>query len=156
MAFLLPILLLLSVVAVEFGFAFVDWSAVSNATRTGARVAAAAGDEPNADNDVLIPAIVEAMTDAPRSDIVTIEIFQVNPDGSQGPLNRYTEVSPGNWACVPCGYPEPARNTTLGATHTVGVRINFAHDWVVDFWSATGPTWSDTETIRLEPDFQGN
>ncbi len=154
MAFLLPILLLLSVVAVEFGFAFVDWSAVSNATRTGARVAAAAGDEPNSDNDVLIPAIVEAMIDAPRSEITTIEIFRVNPDGTEGPLNRYTEIS-GSWSCAPCGYPESVRNTSLTNPDTIAVRINFTHDWVVDFWSATNPSWSDSETVRLEPDFLG-
>lgn len=155
MAFLLPILLMLSIVAVEFGFAFLDWTAVSNATRTGARVVSAAGDEPGSDVSVMIPAIVEAMSGAPRANIETIDVFYVNADGSQGAVSRYTEVSPGSWVCGPCVYPETNRNTTLSGVHTIGVRINFTHDWVVDFWSSSDAAWSDTEVIRIEPNLQG-
>lgn len=148
-AFLLPILLLLSVVAVEFGFAFVDWSATSNATRTAARVVSAAGDKPGADRIVLIPAVVEAMKDAPRATIVSIEVF----NAISGASNVYT--SPG-WACFPCNFVETDRVTSLNNPDMIGVRIDFTHDWVVDFWSGTNPTWSDTQTVRLEPDFGGN
>jgi len=148
-AFLLPVLLLLSVVAVEFGFAFVDWSATTNATRTAARVVSAAGDKPGADGIVLIPAVVEAMKDAPRATVVSIEVFNVN----SGASNVYT--SPG-WACFPCNFDEMNRDTQLGSLDTIGVRIRFTHDWVVDFWSGTNPTWSDTQIVRLEPDFGGN
>jgi len=153
-AFLLPILLLLSVVAVEFGFAFVDWLAVSNSTRTAARVAASAGDDPQADM-FIFDAIEEAMTDAPRAEIQSIEIFQVLSDGSQGPTNTYVQVS-GSWSCTFCAYPSTSRSTALTSLHTIGVRVNFSHDWVVDFWSSTEPSWSDEEIIRLEPNIQGS
>lgn len=153
-AFLLPILLMLSVVAVEFGFAFVDWLAVSNSTRTAARVAAAAGDDPNADTFV-IDAIVEAMAEAPRASIDTIEIFQVLSDGSEGPGQTYVEIA-GSWTCTFCGYPATSRSTALTSLDTLGVRINFTHDWVVDFWSSSAPAWSDQQIIRLEPNIQGS
>jgi Flp pilus assembly protein TadG len=153
-AFLLPILLMLSVVAVEFGFAFVDWLAVSNSTRTAARVAASAGDDPMADA-FITDAIEEAMAEAPRAAIDTIEIFQVLSDGSQGPTNTYVNIA-GSWSCTFCAYPATSRSTSLNSLHTIGVRVNFTHDWVVDFWSATAPNWSDQEIIRLEPNIQGS
>lgn len=150
-AFLLPLLLMLSVVAAEFGFAFMDWMSVSNATRTGVRIAASGGDAPTTDAAVLA-AIEDAVGSAPRATISSVDIFEVQGDGSQGATNSYA-YSGGFGPCSPCGWPASARSTTLGNLDVVGVRVNFDHSWVVGLWEGSDAAWSDTEIIRLEPDF---
>lgn len=150
-ALLLPILLLLSVVAAEFGFAFVDWLAVSNSTRTAVRVAASGGDAPTTDAAIL-SAIEDAMAGAPRATITSVEIYEVLVDGSQGLTQGYP-YSGGFGGCSPCGWPAGSRSTVFASLDTVGVRINWTHDWVVGLWAAAPASWSDQEIIRLEPEF---
>lgn len=153
MAFLLPILLLLSVVAAEFGFALVDWMAVSNATQTSARVASAAGDDPAADT-LILAAIDEAWTSAPAASLTKVEIYEVLADGSRGSENRYSGGA-GSWVCGagadPCNWPSTSRSVSLDDPDTVGITIRYDHAWVTGFWSDTAINWADTEVIRLEP-----
>ncbi|MDH3500755.1 MAG: pilus assembly protein [Acidimicrobiia bacterium] len=152
-AFVLPVLLLLSIVAAEFGFALADWLAVSNATRTGARVVSAGGDDPSTDTAVL-NAIEEAFSGAPRADITSVEIFEVLPGGSQGATQQYP-YSGGFGACSVCAWPPASRSDQLASLDTAGVRVNFNHNWVIGLWSNTPAGWGDSEVIRIEPDFQG-
>ena len=74
MALVLPLLLVLALGAAEFGFAFVDWQAVSGATREGARVGSAAGDSPLADAAIL-NSVGEALSDVPHSQVLAAWIF---------------------------------------------------------------------------------
>lgn len=158
MAMLLPILLLLSLVAAEFGFALVDWMAVSNATQTAARVGSAAGDDPSADALVLA-AIDEAFTSAPGATLTKVEIYEVLADGSRGAENHYSGGS-GSWICGagadPCAWPSSGRSVSLNAPDTLGITIRYDHAWIVGYWSDSVISWADTEIIRLEPNMQVN
>lgn len=156
MAMLLPILLLLSIVAAEFGFAFVDWMAVSNATQTAARVGSSSGDDVSADA-LILAAIDEAWTSAPGATLTKVEIYEVMSDGTRGNENHYSGGS-GAWLCGagsdPCNWPSTGRSVSLDAPDTMGVTIRYDHTWIVGYWSDTTIAWADSETIRLEPNLQ--
>lgn len=101
MALILPVLLLIVLGTLEFGFAFDHHLTLEYASREGARTGAALS---NADNDAAvcatvdpqIIAAVQRVLTSPGSDIeldevAEIRIFRAGADGQEtGPVNRWT------------------------------------------------------------------
>lgn len=155
MALVFPILLMLAVGAAEIGFAMVDWLAVSNATREGARVGSAAGDSSVADVSILA-AVDEALTSLDGSTVSKVEVFKADIDGSAldavNLLNEYVPDGSGGWLCANnCPWTPASRNVSASSLDRLAVRISFTHNWVTGLMPLGPGTWSDDTVMRLEP-----
>ena len=164
-AVVLPLLLALLLGLAEFGLAFRDWLTINSASRSGARVGTAAGQ--NAAADILVlQAIEAALGSSTFDDVTAVVIYQSNEDGDPipGQQNRYR---PNAGACgwAPC--PDPAVGPTYGGPwvpsvrqvtvapgtplDVMGVRIEFTHQWVTGFLGFSDANWEDTAVMRMEP-----
>jgi Flp pilus assembly pilin Flp len=146
---------------IEFGLAFRDWLSVTSSTREGARVAAAAGNAPDADC-----AILNAMTGpllavpTDSADTFRVFIYKANVDGSMSGAFQLFVPDEGaalnpvacnqSWDLVTNGYPAASRNVTFSNLDTVGVRIEFVHQWVTNLFPANAD-WTDDSIMRMEP-----
>ena len=90
-AMILPLLLFMVVSILELGVAFKDWLTTDFAAKEGARVGAVAGNDIDADCD-LVQAIVKGYSAVDFSNLDHIAIFQVNTNGTPvgGTLNQWT------------------------------------------------------------------
>lgn len=157
MAMILPLLVVLAIGAAELGFAFIDWFDVSAATREGARVGAAAGDDPTA--DTLILAVVnEALADLPYGEMTEVWIYDADANGAvideTNLTNKYVPNGGGGFNCTNmCPWDPALRETNPNLDLTrLGVRVFFTHDWVTGFFLWSGSADFEDETImRLEP-----
>lgn len=157
MAFIAPLLIVLAIGAAELGFAFIDWFDVSAATREGARVGAAAGDDGAA--DTLILAVVnEALTDLRYGELTEVWIYDAAADGSViddiNLANKYQPDGGGGFNCVnTCPWTPSMRETNPNLDLTrLGVKVFFQHNWVTGFFLWSGSADFEDETImRLEP-----
>jgi len=159
----MPLILLLILGIVEYGLLFKDWLTVSNATREGARVGSALGDDLDADCEI-IKAVVTGLVGANLDDLQSIDIFESSTSGTPVPgnLNRYAYTGGAasdpldctKWA-GPIGWPAGSRNVTVGPSDDLdilGVRLQFTHNWVTNFGPFSGTSTIDETTIsRLEP-----
>jgi hypothetical protein len=153
----------------EFGLAFRDWLTVSSATRSGARVGSAAGQDPAADILVL-EAVDAAMSATDLSKVQEVWIFKATDDGGVaggGTTNKYGRSSTScGWSPCPDpdlggfsyggGWTPASRNVTTGPgsdLDLLGVRIVFEHDWITNFFIGGTSTWTDDTVMRLEPQF---
>lgn len=165
LAIALPVLVILVVGMIEFGFGFLDFQVVTGATREGARVGASAGADPIAD-DLIVAAVDEALGGL-GNDSVAREIWIYKSDSSGSIVdevnltNKYTPNGSGGWDCqAPCPWPPAVRVTTLDPSLTViqrdylGVRVVFDHAWVVGLFPFSPPTWVDDTVMQLEPEFE--
>ena len=169
-AILVPVFLLLVFGAIELGLAFKDRHTVSSAANAAGRTGATAGRDPVADIAILdaIEASFGSVVD-PNA-IVRVDIFSADIDGNKIAFDRY--VYDGDPACpwVPCpdpaifeGYGAPAgwdpstRDTTLDADglHTLGIEIQYTHNWITNIFGGGPATWTETALVRLEPDLLG-
>ena len=147
---------------IEFGLAFRDWLSVTSSTREGARVAAAAGNEPDADCAIL-NAMTGPLLAVPTDDADTFRVFiyKANNDGSisgefqEFTANDGTSLDPvdcnKSWDRVTNGYPPANRKVTFDDLDTVGIRIEFTHQWVTGFFPGGNPDWTDDAIMRMEP-----
>lgn len=157
MAFIAPLLIILAIGAAELGFAFIDWFDVSAATREGARVGAAAGDDAAA--DTLVLAVVnEALTDLPYGEMTEVWIYDAAADGSIiddiNLTNKYEPDGVGGFNCTnTCPWSPAMRETNPNLDLTrLGVKVFFRHDWVTGFFLWSGSADFQDETVmRLEP-----
>lgn len=151
-ALIVSVLLVLGIGAAEFGFAFVDWLAVSSATREGARTGSAAGKDPGADT-LILGAVDQAMAGNPNAIVQEIWIFKADANGVPEPasINLYTP-SGGGYTCSSCTWPSASRSTDALSLDNLGVRVVFQHDWITGLLPWLGnQTWSDDTVFRLEP-----
>ena len=72
------LLIFLTVGAAEYGLAMRDHLSVTGATREGARVGAAAGDEPGADCRIL-EATAGGLQSLEADEVLEVRIFEANP-----------------------------------------------------------------------------
>jgi Flp pilus assembly protein TadG len=163
MALAIPILVILVVGLIEFGFGFLDFQVVSGATREGARVGSALGNAPNADQ-LIIDAVEEALSGMrENSEPQEIWIFKSDSNGNVvdevNTTNKYKPNALGAWVCdVPCPWDEATRSVTLNDSLTtvtrdyLGVRVIFEHEWVVGLFPFSAPIWVDDTVMQLEPD----
>lgn len=161
-AFAAPIVILLVVGLIEFGFGFIDLQTVASATTSGARVGSAFGPDPG--SDALIgAAVADALSDLRASSTVEeLWIYESNEAGDVvddvNLANKYAPDGGGGWICTN-GCPwDPATRTTdlsnaIGVVNRdyLGVRVVFKHEWVTGLLPFPAPTWTDDAVVLLEP-----
>jgi hypothetical protein len=162
-AIILPILLILALGTVEFGFAFVDWLSVANASRTGARIGSAAGVTATADS-VILGAVGQALSDMDSSVVNAVWIYDADATGnpldgctigSEGTCtttNVYAPSGGSGWSCVNgCPWTPALRDNKLPGLDRVGVRVIFTHSWLTSFLPLPAGPWMDDSVFQLEP-----
>jgi Flp pilus assembly protein TadG len=160
-ALIFPLMILMTVSILELGLAFKDFLTLSFTARDAARVGALAGNDPDADCN-LIQAIVAGFG-ASSLDGVTIEIFKASEStGNPVPGNvntwRITSGDPTDctdWTVLET-WPSTTRQVTVGPTtklDILGVTIDTTHTWVTGL-----PPWRGTMNVsrtalqRIEPE----
>ena len=154
------LLLLLVIGAFEWGMALRDWMTVSSATREGARAAASAGSNGQADCAVL-EAVAGALQNIPSEDVVEVVIYESDTAGSFGLAQRYRSVRDsdpvsltcvGEWYQLGNAWPPADREDTGNDRDWVGVRVIFDHHWQTGFlWFSGSSRWQDDTVMRIEP-----
>ncbi|MEX1135104.1 MAG: TadE family protein [Acidimicrobiia bacterium] len=163
-AMIFPLMILLTVTLLELGLAFKDFLTISFTARDAARVGSLAGNNPDADCDI-IQSIVAGFS---ASDLtgVDILIFKANEgDGGRNPSTTNT------WTLKPLGnpnlcdsanwtftenWPSTTRQVNVGPStklDILGVTIETTHDWITGLppWRGTMDV-SRTALQRLEPE----
>ncbi|MEO8694136.1 MAG: TadE/TadG family type IV pilus assembly protein [Acidimicrobiales bacterium] len=164
---------------IEMGILFRDHLTITNATRDGARTAAASGNDIDADWRIL-QTINQSAAAADRADIQRIVIFKATSTSDRpsatckagtsvdGVCNVYTVAdlarpvtdftcaasSPDKRFC-PYGPISPAgppyyRDTRMSALGYVGVYVEMRHRYVTGFFGASVMI-RDTSVVRIEP-----
>jgi len=161
-----PLVILLIVGLVEFGFGFIDLQTVASATTSGARVGSAFG--PDADADSIIQdAVTDGLSDLRSSSIVQqLWVYRSNESGEvvdvTNTTNIYEPVFGGDgsvtgWITVQEPWTPNLRTTDLSTSIGVinrdylGVRVIFHHEWVTGLMPFPAPTWTDDAVVLLEP-----
>lgn len=171
-----PILILLSVGLAEIGFLVIDYITVTNAARSAARTGAAAASEPTTDTPIL-NVVEQAACNLRYSNLETVTIYKAEPDGSipgdptpdsdyvnkyqnDGGLNDLICTDAGSHALTPgtpcCDWTPADRIGSLPAPDSIGVRLEFSHESVTGIFPFPTTTWTETATMRLEPDTRGS
>ena len=156
-----PLLILLVVGLIEFGFAFLDFQVVTGATREGARVGAAFGPDPLVDTFIQ-DAVSDALSDLRSgSEVKELWVFASDESGAvldeANTTNKYLSDGAGGWIVGQDPWTPTSRRTDLSNSATVvnrdylGVRVIFEHEWVVGLLPFPAPTWTDDTVMLLEP-----
>jgi hypothetical protein len=167
-ALVVPIVLLVVIGILEVGVAFRDLLAVSNAAKEGVRVMAAMGDDPLSDCTVLIKTSSALASSVSLDNLLTIEIFRANPNGSQSHDNNVyslpvgadhtdcTEWSPNPMDIGALDWSPLLRKVKIGngaELDIAGVRVTYTHNWITGFPPFFGSFVVDESTVsRLEPE----
>lgn len=163
----LPMILLLAVGLAEVGFAVIDWLAVSNTSREGARVGSAAGkfdDGAGTTADDLIKSVVaQASCSIEHGTLLTLRVFNSDLDGNTvgNKSNTYTlnsvncSAGTASWTTNSYTWPPSTRNNTIDNLDIVGIEVVFDHDSLTGFLPLFDATWTDTSIMRIEPDTRG-
>lgn len=167
-AIVFSIIVLVVISILEIGLFFKEYLSVGAFSREGARIAAVAGQDDNADCAVL-RGIAGLAGAGDLNRITSIQIFKAaEGTGAQGATNTWqyihgedpddcNGVSDPNdaWSLVGGhNYPPASRNTTIGATplDLVGVRITLDSAWVTGLPPFAGSFTINESTItRVEP-----
>lgn len=168
-AIVLPVMILVVIGTMEIGMAFKDFLTVGAMSREGARVAALAGKNAQADCAVLI-GVASIGTQGDMDRIENVQIYKAaEGTGAQGVTNTWEYIpgrDPSN--CIDVGdttdawslvggenYPPGSRNTFVGSTSLdlIGVRIQLTREWITGFPPFRGSFTIDESTItRIEPE----
>jgi Flp pilus assembly protein TadG len=163
-AMVFPLLILLMVSILELGLVFKDLLTLSFTARDAARVGSLAGNDPDADCDI-IQSIVAGFgaSDLAGVDIRIFKASEATGNPVVGSVNTWTLQPGGNpLTCDPIdwsiteSWPSTSRQVTVGATtelDILGVSLDTTHTWVTGFppWRGTIPV-SRTALQRLEPE----
>ena len=160
-AMIFPLMILLTVTVLELGLAFKDFLTVSFTARDAARVGSLAGNDPEADCDI-VQAVVAGYG---ASDLtgVTIRIFKAseatgNPEAGKVNTWNFAVGDPTDctdWTVLE-SWPSTTRQVNVGPStklDILGVRIDTTHDWVTGL-----PPWRGTINVertalqRVEPE----
>lgn len=162
-ALVLPLLLLLGIGLAEIGFLVIDYLTTANAVRQGARVGAAAGNDPNADQLILIQ-VERALCALDQGTVQAVEIFEADANGDPvDPINLLNAYQPGasldcsgastSFTCSnTCPWRPEDRSTRIDDLDRLGVRVKFVHEWVTGFWPFPTATLDEQAVMRLEPE----
>ena len=174
MAIVVPIFIVLVFGMLEFGLAFKDKLTMEHAVNQGSRRATVLGQDATADIEILT-AFEDGLVGAASIDVVVwVDIFKTNADGSKGVYDRYVPDADGipcDWdpcpdpAIVspvtygsPADYPPCGRDVALepgDGVDTIGVEVEYTHDWVTGVLGFSTQTWHETAHARMEPDLFG-
>ncbi len=157
-----PVVVLLIVGLVEFGFGFIDLQTVASATTSGARVGSSFGSVALAD-EIIQDAVTDGLSDLRSSSTVEqLWIYKSNEAGDVvddvNAANIYLPDGSGGWVCDNgCPWVPASRTTDLSNAIGVvnrdylGVRVVFKHEWVTGLLPFPAPTWTDDAVVLLEP-----
>jgi Flp pilus assembly protein TadG len=175
MGMLLPLLVLIVIGTLEFGFVFDHHLTLEYATREGARAGAAlahGGSGPPgcagaADVDPRIVAAVQRVLTSPGSPITVanvseIHIYNAGPDGEEGATNVWRHsagmgpVVDGvalNFVQQSVAWPACGRNNTAVGTQSVGVSLTYTYTYQTPFrfLFGNGLTMTDRTVMQLNP-----
>lgn len=167
-AIVVPIVILVVIGILEVGVAFRDLLTVSNAAKEGVRLVAAMGDDPLTDCAVLTKTSSALASSISLDNLLTIEIFKANPNGTQsGRTNVYslpvgadptdcTEWSPNPMEIDSLIWSPEDRLVKIGPDDDLdiaGVRVTYTHNWITGFPPFIGSFVVDESTVsRLEPE----
>lgn len=164
-----PLVVLLVVGLIEFGFGFVDLQTVASATTSGARVGSAFGSGAGLDplgptaDEIIQDAVSDGLSDLRSSSTVEqLWIYQSNESGDVvdeiNTTNKYVPDGSGGWTCDNgCPWAASSRSTDLSRSiglinrDYLGVRVIFKHAWVTGLVPWSPPTWTDDAVVLLEP-----
>ena len=168
-----PIVILLIVGLVEFGFGFIDLQTVASATTSGARVGSTFGSGAGLDpldptpDEIIQDAVTDGLSDLrASSQVQELWIYQSNSSGDivdeANATNKYAPVfapdgSVTGWVTVQDPWVPASRATDLSLTigtinrDYLGVRVIFKHEWVTGLLPIPAPTWTDDAVVLLEP-----
>lgn len=174
-AIVLPLMLMLFVGVVEFGFAFKEKLLVSNAVQTATRTGSSLGQNSGADSAIL-ESIQQGFSGLPNGGtglVTKVTIYKANSSGNpvSGSINTYLFDPGGATGCDwnPCGTSESnlggpwlpsTRNVDIGTLDNLGVTIYYGHNWIIggygflpDLPCNTDGTqcWQESAVLRLEP-----
>lgn len=158
-AIILPVLVLIILSIMELGLAFKDFLTTDFAAKEGARVGALAGNDPDADCNI-VQSIIAGYTATDLDRLDSIAISQVDSNGNLGVTNTWTfsgtdPTDCGDWNKTNA-WPSIGRDVTMGPSaqlDILAVTIDTRHDWVTGF-----PPWRGQINIvrtaiqRLEPE----
>lgn len=173
----LPVLLLLAIGLSEIGFLVIDYITVANAARSGARTAAAAANNPQAD-EFILNVIEEDACNLNFSNLETITIYRAEADGSipnvSSLVNKYENdgqftdldcddasshaLTPVPFECcawIGDGTPSGPRDRTPPDLDTIGVQVEFSHSSVTGLFPFPTVIWSEVAIMQIEPDTKG-
>lgn len=167
----LPILILLAIGLSEIGFLVIDYITVTNASRSGARTAAAAANSPTADA-VILDVVEEAACNLRFSNLGTVTIYRAEADGSApsppggvvniydnpGPLSGLDCDIPGSHGLVctnGCPWASTSRDRVPPDIDTIGIEVTFTHSSVTGLFPFPTVDWTETAVMQIEPDTKG-
>lgn len=171
LALVIGLLLLLVLGGTEYGLAFNEFQDITGATREGARVGAAAGDEPSADCRIL-EAAAGALQSVEADQVIQMWVYETDIAGTMGARNRYRPAVSGDdpvklkcsgaWFELEDAWPPSARDNKGVDRDWIGVQIIFDHDWQTGFGLWTGSVcdrgaelkdcWRQETVMHIEPD----
>jgi hypothetical protein len=169
-ALVIGVVLTIAIGAFEWGMALKDWITVTAASREGARIGGALGDEPDADC-MILEAAAGALQDIGNNQITRLRIYESDASGAVGASQLYrpkvdtdlpSALNCNRWVRIQNGWPETSRDNDGTTRDWIGVAVEFDHDWHTGFlWfsgsvcdrGAGGQTcWSQSTVMRVEPD----
>ena len=164
-ALVLPLLLTLAIGLAEVGFLVIDYVTVTNAARSGARTGAALAKDAGTDQAIL-NVVEEDLCNLGFGSAVVVRIFRANADGSMSASqNNYSssgalscnDSTTHSFSCDAleggCNWAESSRNNSPPNNFDrLGVRIEFTHDWVTNFFPFPNANFLETAIMQLEPD----
>lgn len=169
-AIVATLLIMLMVGTAEYGLAMIDHLSVTGATREGARVGAAAGDEPGADCRIL-EATAASLQSLTGDEILEVHVFEANP--VTGDRMRFRPAATGDdpiqlrcagaWFELENGWPAASRDNDGVNRDWLGVRVVFDHDWLTGALWFSGSAcsrgtivgvdcWRQETIMHIEPD----
>lgn len=160
-ALIVPLLFLLTLGIIEFGWLFRNYMTVHYSTREGARTGAVEGALGGADNQIL-QAISVSMQTMPYDDLMSVKIFdQVgscydNDTCLANNWHRTHNPPPNAWVLDNGNWP-PTSRQNAEPTDALGVEIQFRHNFLVNLIpGAIGSTIiRDHSVVQIEPAYFG-
>jgi hypothetical protein len=176
MALILPLLVLIVIGTLEFGFVFDHHLTLEYATREGARAGAALahggvgppGCDGASEVDPRIVAAVQRVLTSPGSPVnlnrvSEIHIYRAGPDGEELQVNvwRYSagmgptvDGVPLNFVQFSAAWPACNRNNSAVNTHSLGVSIAYTYDFQTPYrfvFGGAGLSMADHTVMQLNP-----
>lgn len=160
----MPIMILIMLGTLEVGLAFKDYLTVSYATREGSRIGALAGNDPDADCNIVQGVLAALGSATSMDDFQRLQIFAADPTTGNrivAKTNTWTYVGTDPYDCandwtIVENWPSTSRAVVFGPTSEldiIGVRVEYTHDWITGFPPFSGSfTIDETTIIRIEPE----
>jgi hypothetical protein len=167
LAIVIPMLLLLMVGMVEYGFAWQRQQVVTRAARSGARLVSHLATDNDADRQALLGVVAGMGGHRDRLELVVI--FKDSGSGvvpaaclsasQAGLCNRFDDfsaggLSVGGFTSNPDNFawaPSSRQNQQSATMDVIGVYVRYDHRWMTGTFPGSGLTVTDTAVMVIEP-----